>query len=63
MYFDIRELPFPLALNMTELQEKIRLFDQTAYQHDVEKFMAQTGSYEDGHAAERVAEYIAEKRG
>ena len=58
LYFDIRELPFPLALNMEELQEKLRLFDRTAYQRNVEKFMVQTGSYEDGHAAGRVAEYI-----
>ena len=61
LYFDILELPFPVCRNMRELGESIRNFDKAEYQEQVNSFLQETGSYEDGHAATRVAEYIKRK--
>lgn len=58
LYFDLRELPFPIATTMDELQDKIRHFDKVQYLEKVNTFLNQIGSYEDGHAAERICNII-----
>lgn len=58
VYFNIKELPFPIAKNMNVLCELLVNFDCKDYHNKLEEFMAEVGSYEDGHAAERVCEYI-----
>lgn len=63
LYFDLEELPFDVAANMDELRWLINDFDHETYQMRVRSFMAQIGSYEDGHATERVCEYILKKCG
>ena len=61
LYFSLNELPFPVAFHMDELYEKIRCFDRDVYQDQVRAFLDSVGNYEDGHASERVADYIEGK--
>lgn len=58
LYFDIKELPFPIAKDMNELCRILSNFDYKEYQFKLDKFMCTIGSFENGHAAERVCEYI-----
>lgn len=51
----MEEWPFPIATDNAMLQQKIAEFDYDAYVEAVERHHAALGSYEDGHAAERVA--------
>jgi len=62
LYFDIRELPFPIAQNMDDLCDILKKFDIEAYQIALKHFMASIGSFEDGHASERVCQYIIDHR-
>lgn len=61
MYFNIHELPFPIAKSMDELEHLLKGFDLQKYQADIDSFMKKIGSFEDGHATERVYSYIREK--
>ena len=63
LYFDIMSLPFPLALNMSELNEIITAFDDCAYQDSLLRFISEIENYEDGNAAHRIAAYIEQKSG
>ena len=58
LYFDLGELPFPIAETMDELREAIRNFDLEEYLLQVEAFLDRIGSFEDGNAAKRVCEFI-----
>lgn len=58
LYFDIKNLPFPSATSNNELLSCIKSFDDDEYQDKLNMFMQQLGSYEDGHACERIAEVI-----
>lgn len=58
LYFDIRSLPFDVALSNDELCNAINHFDDEKYSNDIKKFLSKVGSFEDGHAAERIAERI-----
>ena len=58
LYFDIGELPFKLAKSNEELINIINSFDEKEYVSKLEEFMRKIGSYEDGHATERVVKYI-----
>lgn len=58
LYFNIQKLPFPLVRNMDELCQIISSLDYNDYQCKLQQFMKQIGSYEDGHATERVCQYI-----
>lgn len=61
LYFDITELPFPIAKNMDELLKIIENFDNELYQSNLSAFMNKIGSYEDGNATESVCNYICQK--
>lgn len=61
LYFDIHELPFPVAESMDELCDIIENFDNVHYQECRREFMATIGNFEDGHAAEKVCKYIYEE--
>lgn len=63
LYFDINALPFPKTMNNVELTKCIDSFDFSIYHHDLEAFMTKIGSYEDGHACERVVNYIEDTVG
>ncbi|MCM1516385.1 MAG: CDP-glycerol glycerophosphotransferase family protein [Paraprevotella sp.] len=58
LYFDIKSLPFPLAQNNRELAELIDTYSENNYQKILSVFMQSIGSFEDGKACERIAEYI-----
>lgn len=62
LYFDIRELPFPIAQSMDELCDIIENSDEAHYHERRRKFMTTIGSFEDGHAAERVCQYICQQQ-
>lgn len=62
LYFDISELPFPIAKSMDELLKIIETFDYKQYESNLKKFMNKIGSYEDGNASKMVAEYIIENQ-
>lgn len=54
------ELPFPVAESNEELERNIREFDMDLYKEKVESFLEEYGVHEDGHASERVAQFIIE---
>lgn len=62
LLWNLRELPFPLALNDDELEWQILEFDKEGYQKDMERLFQDTGMVEDGRAAIRVVDIIEEKR-
>lgn len=59
-YYPLESTPFPIARNNGELIRAVERFDEAGYKDDVERFLAEKGCIEDGHAAERVADKIAE---
>lgn len=58
LYFDIMELPFPIAKSMDELCDILSGFNSEDYYAKLEAFMGSIGSFEDGHASMRVCDYI-----
>ena len=54
----LESTPFPLAQNNEDLFSNILSFDEKKYRQDCERFLAEKGCVEDGHAAERVVEKI-----
>lgn len=54
------EWPFPIATNNEELEQNIMDFDEISYKEAVENHHKALGSYEDGHASERVCKLIEE---
>lgn len=57
------ELPFTAAESNEELAWNIRNFNKEAYVEQVGQFLEGYGVHEDGHASERVAEYISKTIG
>ena len=62
-YYPLESTPFPIARDNDELVRAVEQFDEAGYKDDVERFLAEKGCIEDGHAAERVADKIAELTG
>lgn len=60
-YFDLKDLPFTLALTNEELMEQIETFDEEDYRRKCKDFCHMLGFYDDGHASEAVADIIMEK--
>ena len=58
LYFDIAELPFPKAFSENELAVCLGSFDKEKYDAEIDEFLKQIGSYEDGHACERISKII-----
>ena len=58
LYFNIEELPFPLVRSNGEWSHVVNSFDEQQYHHAVDEFLAQTGTYETGHACENVRRLI-----
>ena len=59
-YVPIREWPFPLAETMPELLERIVSFDEEAYKVRVKEHYETLGSFETGHASEKLFRAIEE---
>lgn len=61
LYFELNELPFPIAHDMKNLLYAICNFDETYYQEKLKSFFAHVGMCESGCAAEVVAQLIVKK--
>ena len=62
-YFNLRELPFPLAENEEQLIATIEAFDNAAYTSRLNTFFTErVGLKEDGHASEALAEWMVAPR-
>ena len=62
-YFNLRELPFPLAENEEQLIATIEAFDNAAYTSRLNTFFTErVGLREDGHASEALAEWMVAHR-
>lgn len=60
-YFRLDRLPFPLACSNEALSTAIAEFDEEAQQRRWSAFTRENGFCEDGHAAERCAQWILER--
>ncbi|MCM1219903.1 MAG: CDP-glycerol glycerophosphotransferase family protein [Lachnospiraceae bacterium] len=58
LLWDLRKLPFPLALHDEELECRILEFDEADYREKLERLFRETEMVEDGKAAERVVDMI-----
>lgn len=58
LLWNLRQLPFPLACNTTELSEQIIGFDSKEYQEKLQRLLEETGMSENGRATEAVVENI-----
>ena len=61
LYFNIKDLPFPISQNNDELNKNIRRFDEKKYKQEVSAFLHSIGSYESGHACENVISFIIDE--
>ena len=57
-YMPPDELPFPKGRTTEELCRVIETYDEEQYMRDADSFFEKYGSYDDGHASERVVERI-----
>lgn len=58
LLWDLRKLPFPLAVNNEELEQQILRFDEKLYIDGLEKLFADTGMAENGRASRYVADVV-----
>ena len=58
LYFDIKKLPFPCFEDQAEMLAYIREFPAEKYAADLDSFMEEIGSFDDGNAGERVYDLI-----
>lgn len=56
LLWDLRKLPFPLALDDGELEQRIREFDKEKYLDELDRLFRETEMVEDGNAAGRVVD-------
>lgn len=61
LLWDLRKLPFPLAVDDGELEDQIDNFDDVLYQMGLEQLFCDTGVVEDGRAAKGVVQEIRRK--
>jgi len=57
-YFDLFSLPFPCAINNSELIQKIINFDNDHYLHSLKEFFIKVGIVKDGNASQKVVDRI-----
>ena len=58
LYFQIENLPFPICRTNEELIVTIERYNAQEYQLHISSFIQDIGSFEDGHASERVVKRI-----
>lgn len=61
LYFDIYALPFIKTFSNEDLCTKIETYDEEIYKEALSSFDDKIGSFEDGHACERIAIFISNK--
>lgn len=59
-YFELEELPFPLAEDNRQLEKRILEFDTINYEKKLDILFDNVGLKETGHASQKVADYIEE---
>ncbi|WP_114744822.1 CDP-glycerol glycerophosphotransferase family protein [Falsibacillus pallidus] len=59
LYFDVNDLPFEIALNQKELNQRIKDFDSDIYDQKVKHFLKAAGSFENGRACELLVNRIS----
>lgn len=60
LYFDLKDLPFIRALSNEELLRKIESYDETVFRKELESFLSEIGSYEDGYATKNLTSRLEE---
>lgn len=58
LLWDLRKMPFPLALDDEELERRILGFDERLYLDKLDALFRETETVEDGRAAGRVADFM-----
>lgn len=58
LFFDMHELPFPVALKNQELMNNVQEFNEEIYLERLESFIKEQDIVEDGQASKRVADMI-----
>ena len=58
LYYPLEDTPFPVAETEAALCANITAFDAEKYAHDRKAFLKGKGCVEDGHASERVVDFI-----
>lgn len=61
-YFELEELPFPLAQNNKQLKRAVLEFDEQQYSEKLQKLFDEVGLCESGEASKRVVDYIEQMR-
>ena len=59
-FYPLDQTPFSIAENDDTLSKNIMDFDEAAYAEAVKGFLDEKGCYEDGHAAERIVDFICQ---
>lgn len=57
-YFELSDLPFPLAQDDGQLEKNILQFDEKRYREKVKKLFEETGLCENGDASSKAADFI-----
>lgn len=60
LLWDLRKLPFLLAINNEELEKQIKEFDENTYLQGLKQLFDETDMIEDGNAAVHVADMVEE---
>lgn len=58
MYFNIMDLPFPIAQNEEELLKHILEFDEEQYNNNIQRFLSDIAYFPLGNASKEVVQYI-----
>ena len=61
-FYPLSSMPYPLALNNAELVQNILHFENLGFKEKCRAFLAEKGCMDDGHAAERIVDFIEEIR-
>ena len=59
-YIDFRSLPFPISDSIDSLCKDIESFDEAERDKKYNQFFSYIGSFNDGHASERVVKMISD---
>jgi CDP-glycerol:poly(glycerophosphate) glycerophosphotransferase len=60
LYFDLHNMPFPLAQNNDELEENILNFDNDKYIKNLEEFFIKMGLKDNANSVEKIAKVLEE---
>lgn len=60
-YFDVHELPFPLAESNEQMERNILQFDEEKYARDLDALFAQAGLCDTGNACRQVVDWIVRR--